>query len=75
MKNYKIIFSCNISENKQLVLSQDLNTDNFVLAHCYIVNDNGKTKRIFQKGVIDIDNAFIGEVINAFNSITSVVEE
>lgn len=75
MRDYMVIFSCQIDENKQLVLSQDRNTGNFILAQCFVINENGRKKRLYQKGSIEINKEYFEEVIKNFLAITEIVEE
>lgn len=76
MKNYKIIFACDIDENRQLVLSEDLTTSDFILAQCYIIIDeNGRKRRLFQKNSIIIRSEHISDVFTNFAAITEIIEE
>lgn len=75
MREYNVIFSCDIDSNKQLVLSQDKNTENFILAQCYVFNENGRKKRLFQKGAIEINKDFFNNFITNVLAITEIIEE
>lgn len=75
MRSYNVIFSCDIDENRQLVLSQDKNTENFVIAQCYIINENGRKKRFYQKGSIEIKKEYFDQFIANIMAITEIIEE
>ena len=74
-KDFEIIFSCDIGENRQIVLSQDKKTENFVLAQCFIVNENGRKHKLFQKGSIIIEKDYISNFFANVIAITEIVEE
>lgn len=75
MKDLEIIFACDIGENKQIVLSQNKNTDDFIIAQCFVINENGRKRRLFEKGSIVIGKDYISNVFANIISITEIVEE
>jgi hypothetical protein len=75
MREYNVIFSSDIDENRQIVLSQDKNTEDFILAQCYIVNENGRKKRLYQKGSIEIKKEYLNKFIANIMAITEIIEQ